>query len=186
MKVDIFNTVKKYDIIYADPPWQYKSKECLAKKSILNGKMNYHYHTMGLETLKALDIKRLCAKDCLLFLWVVSPMLDDCINLLKSWGFKYATIGFVWNKGNPNPGNYTLSQCEICLIGKRGQIPKPRGARNIRQYYEEKKSRHSSKPDEIRKRVDAMFPCQNKIELFARQYAEGWDCWGNEAPEDKE
>ena len=87
MKVDIYNTNKKYNIIYADPPWQYRSKECLAKKSILNGKLNYHYNTMSLKELKEMPINNICEKDCLLFLWVVSPMLDDCIELLKSWGF---------------------------------------------------------------------------------------------------
>ena len=181
MKIDIFNTDKKYSIIYADPPWRYKSKECLAKKSILNDKMSYHYQTMDIEQIKKLPIKNICEKDCLLFLWVVSPMLDDCINVLKSWGFKYSTIGFVWNKKKTNPGSYTMSECEICLIGKRGKIPQPRGKRNIKQYVEEKKRKHSQKPEEVRNRINQMFG-ENlpRIELFARQHADGWDCWGNE------
>lgn len=184
MRIDIYNTDKKYNIIYADPPWQYKSKECLAKKSILNGKINYHYKTMNLEELKKMPINRLCEKDCLLFLWVVSPMLDDCIDVLKSWGFKYSTIGFVWNKERTNPGSYTMSECEVCLIGKKGKIPQPRGKRNIRQYVQEKRTEHSTKPEEVRKRINEMFPTQSKIELFARQHADGWDCWGLEAPND--
>ena len=73
-----------------------------------------------------------------------------------------------------------MSQCEICLVGKKGKIPSPRGARNIRQFLSERRSKHSKKPDEIRDRITAMFPEQSKIELFARQYADGWDCWGNE------
>lgn len=181
MKVDIFNTDKKYNIIYADPPWQYKSKECLAKKSILNGKLNYHYETMTIEQLKLLPVKKICKENCLLFLWVVSPMLDDCIDLLKSWGFKYSTIGFIWNKKKANPGSYTMSECEICLIGKRGKIPQPRGKRNIKQYVEEKRIKHSQKPEEVRNRINQMFGEDiPRIELFARQHADGWDCWGNE------
>ena len=39
---------------------------------------------------------------------------------------------------------------------------------------------HSKKPDEIRKRIESLFGDLPRIELFARQYAEGWDCWGNE------
>ena len=184
MKVDIFNTDKKYNIIYADPPWQYRSKECLAKKSILNGELNVHYPTMTLDEIKQLPIPKIAEKDSLLFLWVVSPMLDDCMEVLKSWGYRYATIGFVWDKQKPNPGSYTMSQCEVCLIGKKGKIPTPRGIRNARQFLSEKKEKHSSKPDEIRNRIMAMFPDNSKIELFAREAAEGWDCWGNEAPED--
>lgn len=139
MKVDIFNTDKKYNIIYADPPWQYRSKECLAKKSILNGELNVHYPTMTLDEIKQLPIPKIAEKDSLLFLWVVSPMLDDCMEVLKSWGYRYATIGFVWDKQKPNPGSYTMSQCEVCLIGKKGKIPTPRGIRNARQFLSEKK-----------------------------------------------
>ena len=176
--------MKKYQIIYADPPWQYKSKECLAKKSILNGKLNFHYPTMSLNQIKELPIKNITDDDCLLFLWVVSPMLDDCIEVLKAWGFKYSTVGFVWYKEKTNPGSYTMSECEICLIGKKGKIPTPRGGRNIRQFIREKKTKHSSKPTEIRQRIEEMFPLQKKVELFAREKGEGWDVWGNEVESD--
>jgi len=77
-------------------------------------------------------------------------------------------------------GSYTMSECEICLIGKKGKIPQPRGARNIRQFLSEKKTRHSAKPVEIRNRIEQMFPTQDKIELFARNKTDGWDVWGNE------
>jgi len=176
--------MEKYSIIYADPAWQYKSKECLAKKSILNGKINTHYQTMDLLSLKELPIKNICEDNCLLFLWVVSPMLDDCIDVLKSWGFKYSTIGFVWYKQKTNPGSYTMSECEICLIGKKGKIPFPRGERNIRQFLSEQKTKHSSKPKEIRDRITKMFPSSSKVELFAREKVEGWDVWGNEVESD--
>ena len=77
-----------------------------------------------------------------------------------------------------------MSECEICIIGKKGNIPKPRGKRNVRQYVQEKRTEHSTKPHEVRKRIVDMFPTQNKIELFARQSVDGWDCWGLEAPND--
>jgi len=169
---------KKYQIIYADPPWQYKSKECLAKKSILNGSLNTHYSTLSIKDIKKLPVGGVSDNNCLLFLWVVSPMLDDCIEVIKSWGFEYSTIGFIWYKEKTNPGSYTMSECEICLIGKRGNIPTPRGARNIRQFLSEKKTRHSAKPEEIRNRITQMFPAQDKIELFARQRVEGWTSIG--------
>ena len=175
---------KKYQIIYADPPWQYKSKECLAKKSILNGSLNTHYNTLTIEDIKKLPISTIADKDSLLFLWVVSPMLDDCIEVLKTWGFKYSTIAFIWYKQKTNPGSYTMSECEICLVGKKGKIPENRGERNIRQFLSEARGKHSQKPDEIRKRIEKMFPAHNKIELFARQKTEGWDVWGNEVEND--
>lgn len=171
---------KKYSVIYADPAWEYNTKECLAKTSILNGELNTHYSTMTLKELKALDVRSISDKNCMLFLWVVSPMLKEGIEVMEAWGYKYATIAFIWHKQRTNPGHYTMSECEICLVGKRGTIPNPRGARNIRQFLSEMRGKHSAKPNEIRNRIEQMFPTQNKVELFARQNVIGWDAWGNE------
>jgi len=171
---------KKYDVIYADPAWTYNTKENLAKKSILNGKLNTHYKTMTIKELAELPIDNIVNKDCMLFMWVVSPMLDDGIDLMKKWGFKYSTIAFIWHKQRTNPGHYTMSECEICVVGKKGKIPTPRGSRNQRQFLSELRTKHSKKPDEIRNRIERMFPDQNKVELFARENHEGWDAWGNE------
>ena len=170
----------KYNIIYADPPWQYKTKECLAKKSILNGNINSHYPTMTLDEIKGLKISELACDDALLFMWVVSPMLKEGLDVMDSWGFKYATVAFVWYKERTNPGHYTMSECELCLVGKKGRIPTPRDSRNERQFLSELRKKHSQKPNEIRDRIWRMFPSQAKVELFARQATPGWDVWGNE------
>lgn len=172
--------IKKYEIIYADPAWQYKTKESLARTSILNGKLNTHYGTMTIPELMDLPVWNISDKNSMLFMWVVSPMLDDGLELMKKWGFKYSTIAFIWYKQMANPGHYTMSECEICLVGRRGKIPTPRGARNIRQFLSEKRGEHSAKPKEIRKRIELMFPTQTKLEMFARQNVDGWDAWGNE------
>ena len=165
----------KFQIIYCDPPWDYKGqKQHAGKDSNDTGGANSHYSTMKLKDLKNLPVKSIADDDCLLFMWATSPHLDQAIELLKHWGFKWSTIGFVWDKQRVNPSFYTMSQCEICLIGKKGKIPQPRGARNVRQLVSELRTKHSKKPDEVRKRIEKMFPTQNKVELFARQETEGW------------
>tara|TARA_R110000824_G_scaffold136888_13_gene300858 strand:- start:2025 stop:2573 length:549 start_codon:yes stop_codon:yes gene_type:complete len=170
-----------YDIIYADPPWDYKGQsQHNGKGGKSSGGALSHYNTLTLKGLKELGVPSLCANDCLLFMWATSPHLDQAIELMKHWGFKWATIGFVWNKCRVNPGFYTMSQCELCLIGKKGRIPKPRGARNIRQLVNHPRMKHSQKPEEVRLRIDQMFPTQKKIELFAREKTQGWDSWGEE------
>ena len=172
---------KKYDIIYADPPWDYKGQtQHNGKGGKETGGALSHYPTLKLKELKKINVHTICKEDCLLFMWATSPHLDQAIDLLKSWGFNWATIGFVWDKKKVNPGFYTMSQCEICLIGKKGKIPKPRGARNIRQLLRIDRTKHSEKPNEVRYRIDRMFPTQDKIELFARKRFDGWDSWGNE------
>jgi len=171
----------KYEILYADPPWNYKGqRQHNGKGNKDTGGAVEHYPTMTLKELKKLDIPSICAENSLIFMWSSSPHLDQAIDLMKVWGFSWATVGFVWDKQRVNPGFYTMSQCELCLIGKRGKIPKPRGARNIRQLVSKLRGKHSEKPAEVRKRIELMFPAQNKVELFSRHVTPGWDIWGNE------
>ena len=179
--------MKKYDIIYADPPWDYKCQKkdaCKGTGCGMLGSARRAYDCLSLAELKALPVGELASPDCLLFMWASSPHLDQAIELMKAWGFDWATVGFVWDKQRICPGYYTLSQVELCLIGKRGRIPKPRGVRNARQLISVKSGRHSAKPEEVRQAIESMFPQQTKIELFAREEYEGWDCWGNEVRAD--
>lgn len=168
-----------YQILYADPPWDYAGHKQHDKKNDVKSAIN-HYSTMKLNDLKAIPIEEQCHKDALLFMWTSSPHLPQAIELMKAWGFEYKTIAFVWYKQKTNPGYYTMSECEICIIGKRGNIPTPRGSRNEKQFLSQMRGKHSEKPNEIRDRIARMFPTQKKLELFAREKIEGWDAFGNE------
>lgn len=178
----------KFDIIYADPPWDYKGQlQHAGPGSGDSGGAARHYPTVTLGNLKALPVQNIARQDCLLFMWATSPHLDQAIDLGQAWGFNWATVAFVWDKVRVNPGFYTMSQCELCLVFKRGRIPRPRGARDVRQLLREKRREHSRKPDEVRQRIEAMFPESFKIELFARPMdvglwgdptPKGWHMWG--------
>lgn len=171
---------KKYDIIYADPAWLYKcGKNHLAKKSMINGRDDIQYDSMTIDAMKKLPVNNISNDNCLLFMGVTSPFLKIGIDLLDNWGFEYSTIAFVWYKQKTNPGSYTLSETEICIVAKKGKIPQPRGSRNERQFLSELRTKHSKKPDEIRNRIERMFPKQRKLEMFARVKTDGWDVWGN-------
>jgi N6-adenosine-specific RNA methylase IME4 len=172
---------KKYSILYADPPWSYDGESMHNERGrSKTGNAEAHYPTLGIDKLKEWNIPDICNENSILFMWVISPFLDVGIELGKSWGFEYKTIAFVWDKSIPIPGYYTMGQCEVCLLFKKGNIPQPRGDRNIKQYYEKKKTRHSEKPEEFRKRIEKMFPEHSKIELFARSKNKGWDVFGNQ------
>ena len=171
----------EFEILYADPPWDYKGQlQHHGAGGSDTGGATRHYPTLTLEDLKSLDIPSITADNALLFMWSSNPHLDQAIELGKFWGFSWATIAFVWNKMRTNPGFYSLSQCEVCLLFKHGKIPSPRGARNVRQYLEAQRQSHSKKPQEVRDRIYKMFPSQRKIELFARENTCGWIAWGNE------
>ena len=140
-----------------------------------------HFPTVPLGDLKQLPVVDIASTDSLLFMWATGPHLDQAIELGRSWGFAWATIAFVWDKCKVNPGYYTMSQCELCLVFKRGRIPTPRGKRNIRQLVTAERQAHSAKPEEVRRRIDAMFPEATKVELFARDIPDGaWVAWGLE------
>lgn len=102
MKVDIFNTNKKYSIIYADPPWQYKvwSNKGHGRSA------ESHYPTMTKIEIQNLPIPKICENNSVLFLWVTYPCLEEGLELIKKWGFTYKTCGFSWvklNKRNSKP-----------------------------------------------------------------------------------
>lgn len=141
---------------------------------------NFVYPTLKLKELKKIPIQTITKNDCLLFLWSTGPHLEQAIELGNAWGFDYRTVGFIWNKKNHNPGKYTLSNCEFCLIFKKGKIPTPRGARSIQQLVEIPRGKHSEKPVEVAQKIEKMFPTQKRIELFARKNIVGWDSWGLE------
>ena len=169
---------KKYNIIYADPPWEYSSGG-----SKRNAKR--HYATMKPEEIYSLPINKIADEHCVLFLWATFPNIHIALETMKQWGFIYKTLGFVWVKRNKKSdgwfwggGNYTRSNPEICLIGIRGKLK--RVSASVHSVCDARVREHSRKPDEIRDRIVQLYGDLPRIELFARQYAEGWDCWGNE------
>lgn len=138
---------------------------------------------MPSEDLAKLPIESIAEEDSLLFMWSTDYHLKQAITLGEVWGFEYSTVAFYWHKGNrPMVGQYTLKEVEQCLLFRRGSVPHPRGARNVRQFIKEQKRQHSRKPDAIRTAISAMFPTQRKIELFIRGMYPGWQVWGNQVP----
>lgn len=178
MKVDIFNTEKKYNIIYADPPWKYNDKGC-------QGAAEKIYPTMTVDEMGELPIAQMADKDCVLFMWATYPKFEEALQLIKKWGFTYKSIGFQWVKLNKSGkgyffglGRWTRGNTEPCLIATKGK-PK-RISANVGQLIFAPLRAHSQKPDEAREKITELVGDLPRIELFARQYADGWDCWGNE------
>jgi site-specific DNA-methyltransferase (adenine-specific) len=187
--------MKKYQIIYADPPYYYANNK---KRIKYGGACMTHYPMMKLEDLKRLNVSELCANASVLFLWTPCPRLKDALELIETWGFKYRTCGFIWVKKYKNGklesgrgmGFWTKENAEICLLATRyvekgrNQIKRIKG--NVSQIVICERNHHSEKPDEVRKRIVELLGDLPRIELFARKKAEGWDSWGNEITCDTE
>lgn len=176
--------MKKYKIIYADPPWSYRDKR--DKHPRLCGGASKHYITTSTEELKKFPIgDSLADENCMLFMWATFPNLPDALDLIKAWGFKYKTLGFSWiktNKKNGKPffgiGFYTKSNCEVCLIGVKGKPIKI--SNTVSSVVIEPIGAHSKKPDCVKDKIVQLCGDVPRIELFARQSTPGWDVWGNE------
>lgn len=176
---------KKYSIIYADPPWQYK----VYSKKGMGRSAEHHYPTMDIEDICALPVGELAAQNCALFLWVTMPCLKEGFRALEQWGFTYKTVAFVWIKQNKKAdslfwgmGHWTRSNAELCILATKGN-PKRLSA-SVHQVIMSHIERHSKKPDETRERIVELVGDLPRVELFARQATEGWDVWGNEVESD--
>ncbi len=170
----------KYQIIYADPPWEWKTYSKKGRKKT----SDRHYDLMSLEELSTLPVNEIADEDCILFLWVQDAHLQNALAVAKDWGFTYKTIGFVWDKNTFGMGYWTRKGAEICLLLTKGTPKRKSGS--VRQFISEKATKHSKKPDEVRNRIVQLMGDIPRIELFARQKTEGWDVWGNEVESDIE
>lgn len=175
-------TDKKYKILYIDPPWEYND-ECHAGE---RGAI-FKYPLMNMDELKKLPIDKIADDDCIMFLWVTFPKLDEIFEsgLIKHWGFQYKTNAFTWVKRNrkglgwfTGMGRWTRSNAEICLLAVKGN-PKRINA-DVHSVINTRIEEHSKKPAITRDRIVQLCGDLPRIEIFARQAAPGWAAWGNE------
>ena len=177
---------KKYNIIYADPPWGFSSSIYQDGGRTFDKRLEDYYQTMSLNDIKDLPIKHITDKDCILFIWTTDSHLSEALEVIKSWDFKFKTIGFTWVKQYKsgsycyNFGAYTLKSTEICLIALKGKLKNIKKSNNVKSLVFAERTTHSKKPDEVRKRIEDFCGDLPRIELFARERVDGWDCWGNE------
>ena len=176
------HSARKYNVIVMDPPWPYTSRRMMQDNGKKAAGIDDEYSIMSIADMANLPMQNICADNCLLYMWVTGPKLQEAFKLIDAWGFKYSTVAYVWNKRVPNPGFYSMSQCEYVLVAKKGRAPERKQGVNTRQYYEETRTVHSRKPEAIQDMIDVQFDMTNvkKVEIFARRYRKGWDCVGNE------
>ena len=172
---------KKYSIIYADPPWTFKTYSAKGQEK----GAERHYRCMSKADIQELPVSGIAADDCILFLWVTWPCIQEGLELIDKWGFQYKTCAFNWVKRNRKSdgwfwglGFWTRANSEVCLLATKGH-PK-RVSKSVHQVCDARVRAHSQKPDEVRDRIVKLVGDLPRIELFAREKADGWDAWGDE------
>lgn len=183
--------MKKYSIIYADPPWNHSdgTGKSYGDKDP-RGRSGTHgitlhslpYNVMTVDEIKALPVSNISDSNSLLFLWTTNRFLEEAFSVCRSWSFTPTTT-LVWCKPQNQGlfGGAFLSNIEFLIMAKRGN-PKITSKTGTRWFTFPRRN-HSEKPHEIRKIIEGKTSGE-RIELFARQKTEGWDVWGNEVESD--
>ena len=171
---------KKYNVIYADPPWSFKTYSDKGK----DRSPENHYNIMNFKDICNLPVNNIANDNSVLLMWVIDPLLDKAFKVIDAWGFKYKTVGFTWAKTNKKSlgfftglGYWTRGNPEMCLLATKGK-PK-RISKSVPQLVVEQRREHSRKPDIMYNHIENLLDGPY-IELFARTKRKGWDCWGNQ------
>lgn len=171
----------KYEIIYADPPWQ--KKKGGIRKSRPNQTRNLDYNTLPIEEIKNIFSNIQVEKKHNFFVWTVDEFLFDCENMMRELGYSlHARL--IWDKENGVAPAFTIRYSHEYLLWfyKKRNMLKP--CEELKGKYttvlREKSTKHSKKPEIAYKMLEEMFPNTKKIELFARNYRKNWDSFGDE------
>lgn len=196
----------KYGAILADPPWRFATFSAKGRGRCPDGpiaarnmqrqnRTERHYATMTLDEIAAYPVADYAARDCVLFLWAVDPMVQQALDVGSEWGFTFKTVGFYWVKTRRNNGEnnkrprvssrpypmgtgyWTRANPEQCLLFTKGR-PK-RVSASVEKLIISPRREHSRKPDETYERIESLVDGPY-LELFARQTRRGWDAVGDQ------
>ncbi len=175
--------MKKYELIYADPPWSFSSSQ-RKRDAPWNTAVRY-YDCMPVKAIMAIPVETITAKNAILGIWAPWTHTHEMLQVMDAWGFKFKTAGFVYVKLNKDGtvfkglGLYTRGGAEVCWLGVKGK-GLTRIDKGVGQVVFAPRGKHSEKPSEIRTRFVRLYGDVEKVEMFARKEVTGWDCWGKE------
>lgn len=190
----------KFQLLYADPPWAFRTFNATGKTPTQKkfNEAEDHYPTVPLEHLKLLGVNTVAEADSVLAMWIVGSHCDAALELAEAWGFSFVTDLFYWLKqkliradqidlftgdiAEPkiSMGYYTRKQLEPVWLFKRGKGLAVLD-HAVRQLIIESPGTHSRKPVEAAQRLERLFgPDVTRLELFSRTPRAGWAHWGNE------
>jgi len=175
----------KFDLIYADPPWDFRSNS----EQNVGRNVRGHYNTLDLKRLKSFPVESIAEEDSMIAMWTTGPMLDQAISLMRAWGFKFKGSLFTWIKTTKKGtlhvglGYITRKNAEYCLYGTKGKGLGIPTNRTIEDVIMARRMEHSKKPIEAYERLEILYPKATRVELFARNTRNHWISFGNEVPE---
>ena len=181
--------MKKYQIIYADPPWQQTRGGRKSVRSNSSG-MSLPYSVIALSEIDKFigAATALVENDSILFLWTIDKYLFEAEAIGKRHGYRLHAR-MIWNKITGIPTAFTIRfGHEYLLYMYRGKlIPVALDQRGKwHSVFTERVVRHSQKPVIAYEIIESLYPNATRLEMFARSKRKGWDVWGNEVESDIE
>lgn len=186
-------TPTRFSCVVADPAWQFGDKLPGSGRGAAK-----HYDVMSVEDICRLALPPI-ADDAHLFLWRVSSMQQEALDVVRAWGFQVKSE-LVWlkrtktGKRHFGMGRHVRLEHEVCLICTRGRgagiMNRSQRSTFVSELYldddgggsfEAAVGRHSEKPPEFFEIVESLVPGP-RLELFAREQRLGWTALGNEVP----
>ena len=178
---------KRVGIIYTDPPWQQTKGS--ARKCRPNQGRELDYKTMSMSDIKEFHrtfLKENAAECHNVFMWAIDKFLPETETMMRELGYTlHARI--IWDKINGIAPAFTVRFSHEYLLWfyTKGKMLMP--AKEMPGKYttviREKATVHSRKPQAAYEMLEALFPDLPKVELFARNYRDGWESHGDELTE---
>ena len=111
MKIDIYNTDKKYEIIYADPPWKQSKGGKKSVRANSSGKP-LDYAVCSLEEIRnhLEQATKITSENSVMFLWTIDKYLFEAQQIAEGLGYKLHAR-MIWNKVTGIPAAFTI----LCL-----------------------------------------------------------------------
>ena len=181
--IDLYSTDKTYDLLYADPPWKQSKGGKKSVRANSSGKA-LDYPVCRLETIA--EHLRIATEhtveNSMLFLWTIDKYLFEAQRIAESLGYKLHAR-MIWDKVTGIPAAFTVRYGHEYLLymykGKLCPVSKTERGK-IHTVFREQVRKHSQKPAIAYEIIERLYPDTIKLEMYARNVRDGWDCWGNE------
>ena len=172
----------KYQTIVMDPPWPtgYSGKSPARKGE--KWAKGWDYPQLPIEDILEIPMESIMDDDCIVFIWTVMGHPVAPHTLMRRWGIQYM-YEMIWMKnGGPKAGVYRPTyNHEKVVVGRKGN-PDTQRMDGIKTANHWPRRQHSKKPDEFYEML-LQFTPSPRLDIFARDYKEGFAVYGNELPD---
>jgi N6-adenosine-specific RNA methylase IME4/ParB-like chromosome segregation protein Spo0J len=167
-----------YRTVVIDPPWDI---EKIGREERPDQGKYLDYPTLGVDELRELPVSDLLPDSGgHLFLWTTQKHIPDALELIDSWGGRYECM-MTWVKPTgvaPFSWQYNTEHVLFARFGDGLELEE----RGHQLSFEAPVNEHSEKPDLFFDRV-RQATAAPRLNMFARTDRDGFDVWGDEAPD---